>query len=228
MRRTAHMYPAVVQWFPLMKAFRSRSFSLLWVGQTISVLGDAVFTIAITWEVLLLTGLATAMGLLILAQWTPKVLLLPFGGVIADRLPRRLLMLWADMGRGCIVIVVAWLSWLHLLQFWHLIMLAPVYGIVSSVFDPAYQAIVPQLVEREALSSVNALNTLSRNGGFLLGSLLGAISITLFGLASAFVFDGFTFLFSALCLLALRLPHVLTAPPPQVGVSTQAAEAEVS
>src|SRR6266436_8144428 len=89
------------------RAFCSRPFTLLWVGQTVSVLGDAVFNIAITWEVLLLTGSATAMSLILIAQWAPKVVFLLFGGVVADRVSRRLLMLWADVGRGCIVIVVA-------------------------------------------------------------------------------------------------------------------------
>jgi len=171
MRRVARVPPALADRLQFARALRSRPFTLLWIGQTISVLGDAVFTIAITWEVLLLTGSATAMSLLLIAQWTPKVVLLLFGGVIADRLSRRLLMLWADAGRGSIVIAVALLSWMHVLQFWHLIVLAPLFGIVSSFFDPAYQAIMPQLVEAEALPSVNSLNTLSRNVGFLLGPI---------------------------------------------------------
>ena len=227
MRRAAQEHSALADWLQFARALRSRPFALLWVGQTISVLGDAVFTIAITWEVLLLTGSATAMSLLLLAQWTPRVLLLVFGGVVADRISRRLLMLWADAGRGCIVIVVAWLSWMHVLQFWHLIALAPLFGIVSSFFDPAYQAIMPQLVEAEALSSVNSLTTLSRNGGFLLGPMLSAGCITLFGLASAFAFDGFTFFFSALFLLALRLPHSSAAQPSQSRSPANPAEGDV-
>ncbi len=215
MRRAAQEHPALADWLQFARALRSRPFTLLWTGQTISVLGDAVFTIAITWEVLLLTGSATAMSLLLIAQWTPKVLFLVFGGVVADRVSRRLLMLWADAGRGCIVILVSWLSWVHLLQFWHLIVLAPLFGIVSSFFDPAYQAIMPQLVEEEALPSVNSLNTLSRNGGFLLGPMLAVGCITLFGTASAFAFDGFTFFLSALYLLALRLPSSSAVLPSQ-------------
>jgi MFS family permease len=214
--RAYRIPPALAGWLQFARALRSCPFALLWAGQTISVLGDAVFTIAITWEVLILTGSSTAMSLLVIAQWAPKVLLLAFGGVIADRLPRRLLMLWADAGRGCIVFVVAWLAWTHVLQFWHLLVLAPLFGMVSSFFDPAYQAIMPQLVEQEALASVNALTTLSRNIGFLLGPLLSAASIALTGPASAFAFDGFTFLLSALCLFALRLPRSSAAPAPQV------------
>ena len=193
------------------------------MGQTVSVLGDAVFNVAIAWEVLLLTGSATAMSLILIAQWAPRIVFLLLGGVIADRVSRRLLMLWADAGRGCIVMVVAWLSWAHLLQFWHLVALAPLFGIVSSFFDPAYQAIMPQLVETETLSSVNSLTTLSRNVGFLLGPALGAICATLFGQASAFAFDGLTFAISALFLLALRLPP--SPAPSQAIASVHPAEA---
>jgi DHA3 family tetracycline resistance protein-like MFS transporter len=170
------------------------------------VIGDAVFTIAITWEVLVLTGSATAMSVILLAQWIPRILFLLLGGVLADRVSRRLLMLGADAGRGAIVLVMAYLSWSHQLQFWHLIALAPLFGIVSSFFDPAYQAIFPQLVEPEALTSVNALNTLSRNVGYLLGPVPGALLVAFSGMASAFAFDAGTYAVSALCLLALRLP----------------------
>jgi len=197
---------------------------LLWAGQTISVLGDAVFNIAITWKVLLLTDSATAMSLVLIAQWAPRILFLLLGGVIADRVSRRFLMLCADAGRGCIVMLVAWLSWTHLLQFWHLIALAPLFGIVSSFFDPAYQAIMPQTVEKEALTSVNSLNTLSRNAGFLLGPVPGAICVALFGMASAFAFDALTYGISALCLLALRLPP--SPAPSQVEVPAYSSGAD--
>lgn len=209
MKRAERAHPLFTGRLQFARALQARPFALLWTGQTISVLGDAVFTIALTWEVLLLTGSATAMSLIVLAQWTPRIALLLFGGVLADRVSRRLLMLLADSGRGLIVLLVAWLSWSHSLQFWHLVALAPLFGIVSSFFDPAYSAIVPQLVETDALASANSLNIVSRNTGFLLGPMLSAGCITLFGPASAFAFDGLTFFISASFLIALRLPASL-------------------
>ncbi|MGH2495502.1 MAG: MFS transporter [Ktedonobacteraceae bacterium] len=209
MRRAAH--PTLTSRLQFARALQARPFALLWAGQTISLLGDAVFTIAITWEVLLLTGSATAMSLIVVAQWGPKIVLLLFGGVLADRVSRRLLMLWADAGRGCIVVLVVWLSWSHALQFWHLVALAPLFGIVSSFFDPAYQAIMPQLVEADALPSANSLNIMSRNLGFLLGPMLSAGCITLLGPASAFAFDGLTFFVSATFLIAIRIPASIIA-----------------
>ncbi len=227
MRRAARVHPALTGRLQFARALQARPFALLWIGQTISVLGDAVFTIAITWEVLLLTGSATAMSLIVIAQWAPRIVLLLFGGVLADRVSRRLLMLWADAGRGCIVLLVAWLSWSHMLQFWHLIALAPLFGIVSSFFDPAYQAIMPQLVEADALASANSLNIVSRNLGFLLGPMLGAGCITLLGLASAFAFDGLTFFISAAFLVAIRLPVSLAARPSQSKTPADFAEESV-
>jgi MFS family permease len=211
MGRAARVPPIFTGRLQFARALQARPFALLWSGQTISVLGDAVFTIAITWEVLLLTGSATAMSLIVIAQWGPKIVLLLFGGVLADRVSRRLLMLWADAGRGCIVLLVAWLSWSHLLQFWHLVALAPLFGIVSSFFDPAYQAIMPQLVEADALASANSLNIVSRNLGFLLGPVLSAGCISLFGPVSAFALDGLTFFISAAFLIAMKLPASLVA-----------------
>ena len=206
MKRAAQAHPTFIDRFQFAHALQSRPFALLWTGQTISVSGDAVFTIALTWEVLLLTGSSTAMSLIVLAQWAPRIILLLFGGVLADRVSRRLLMLWADSGRGLIVLLVAWLSWTHQLQFWHLVALAPLFGIVSSFFDPAYQAILPQLVETDALASANSLNIVSRNTGFLLGPMLSAGCITLFGPVSAFAFDALTFFISSAFLIAIRLP----------------------
>jgi MFS family permease len=212
-KRASGIYSAVAERLPFIRAFRSRPFALLWAGQTVSVIGDAVFTIAIAWEVLILTGSATAMSVILLAQWVPRAGFLLLGGVIADRVSRRVLMLGADVGRGAIVLFVAYLGWSHQLQFWHLVALAPLFGIASSFFDPAYQAIMPQLVDKDALTEVNSLNTLSRNAGFLLGPVPGALVVAFSGMASAFAFDALTYAISALCLLALRLPPAGASAP---------------
>lgn len=207
----------------LLRAFHSRPFTLLWTGQTVSVIGDAVFTVAITWEVLVLTNSASAMSLVLLAQWGPRILFLLLGGVIADRISRRMLMLGADVGRGGIVLFVAWLAWSQQLQFWHLVALAPLFGVLGSLFDPAYQAIMPQLVASEELASANALTTVSRNVGFLLGPLPAALFVSLSGMGSAFAFDAVTYGVSALCLLALRIPAAALPDNPAVTPAPNAA-----
>ncbi len=133
------------------RALRSRRFALLWSGQTISALGDGAFFTALAWQVLTLTGSGTAMGLALVAETTPIVLFMLIGGVVADRLPRRLTLLWSDGGRAVVTLVVAWLGSAHLLQFWHLLALAFFFGLAEAFFRPAYQSIPPELVPPEDL-----------------------------------------------------------------------------
>ncbi|HEX3272127.1 MAG TPA: MFS transporter, partial [Ktedonobacterales bacterium] len=188
------------------RALRSRPFALLWLGQTISTLGDGAYLTALAWQVLILTGSGAAMGIVLIATSVPRLLFLLLGGVIADRLPRRLVMLWADAGRAVAVGAIAVLSHTNTLQFWQLIALGLLFGLSQAFFLPAYQSIAPQLVEVEALPSANALNGLTREIGILVGPALGAVLVANFSTASAFGFDALTFLISALCLLAVRVP----------------------
>lgn len=188
------------------RALRSRPFALLWAGQTISALGDGAYTTALAWAVLALTGSATAMGVVVLARTAPMLLFLLVGGVAADRLPRRLVMLASDAGRAIAVLAIASLGWFGLLQLWHLIVLSFLFGIVSGFFMPAYMSIAPELVPVESLPSANSLTGLSRQMTTVLGPLVGAALVAGAGPQGAFFFDGLTFIVSALFLLALRIP----------------------
>ena len=207
----------------LVRALRHRPFALLWFGQTISRLGDGAYYTALAWLILLLTGSATAMGIVVTAGTIPNVLFLLLGGVAADRLPRRLVMLWSDIGRGVLMLLITVLAWTHLLQVWHLVVLSICFGFVDGFFFPAYQSIPPQLVPTEDLASSNALTGLSQNVSQLIGPLLGAGLVALVGPYLAFGFDGLTFAVSALCLFALRLPspETLAAISPATTASAE-------
>ena len=193
------------------RALQSRSFALLWTGQTISALGDGAFVTALSWQALQLTGSAMAMGLVVLAQTFPMILLLLFGGVVADRFPRQQVMLWSDASRATAVLLIAVLGMTHLLQLWHLVLLALFFGIVRGFFSPAYQSIIPQVVDKGDLSSANSLTELSYQLYCSVGPMLGASCVAFAGPAAAFAFDGFTFIVSALCLVMLRLPVRLSS-----------------
>jgi MFS family permease len=190
---------------------RQRNFGMLWTGQLISGLGDSLFRIALAWEVLLLTGSALAMGVIYFASLVPTLIFSLFGGVAADRLPRRQILLWSDAVRACLVGVVALLAWLHWLHFWQLAGLSLCFGIANSFFMPAYQAILPELVESEHLPTANALTRLTSQISQIVGPPIGALCIIfLGGPGGAFGLDMISFFVSVLSLLALRLPE--TAP----------------
>lgn len=189
------------------RALRSRPFALLWTGQTISALGDGTFYLALAWQVLLLTGSGTAMAGVTIAGVIPRLFFFIIGGVTADRVPRRLVMLISDSTRAVVVLLIALLSWRHSLQMWHLVTLTLLFGVVDGFFSPAYQAIIPEVVAKDDLPSANALTGIGQKAGFLLGPVLAAGSITFLAIpASAFAFNGLSFIVSALCLLAVRPP----------------------
>ena len=119
---------------------------------------------------------------------------------------------------------------MHLLQLWHLILLALFFGTVRGFFSPAYQSIIPQLVGKGDLASANSLTELSYQFYCSLGPMLGASCVAFAGPAAAFAFDGLTFLVSALCLITQRLPVPLcpatmaSAQLPRQGIRTAVSE----
>jgi MFS family permease len=102
------------------------------------------------------------------------------------------------------VLLIAALAWANILQLWHLFILAVIFGAAGAFFGPAYQAIPPQLVDKEALSSANALTVISGQLGGLLGPLIGAGLVGLTGPVGAFASDGLSFVVSVLSLFAIR------------------------
>ncbi|MGI9058932.1 MAG: MFS transporter [Ktedonobacteraceae bacterium] len=190
----------------LTHALQSRSFAIFWLGQTMSALGDGAFATALAIAVYQLTGSSLAMGLFLMAQIIPELIFTLFGGVAADRLPRRLVLVCSDVGRAVVVLLIALLAWLSLLQLWHLFVLAVLFGTIGAFFHPSYRAITPELVVKAHLSSANALTELSVQLGNLLGPILGAGLVVLSGgsASMAFAFDSLTFVISVFSLAAIR------------------------
>ena len=123
----------------------------------------------------------------------PTLLLLVWGGVIGDRLPRLRVMLWADLARAGLVLGIAVLAATQTLTFWELCLASLVFGAVSAFFSPAYAAVVPELVPAEALPSANALTSLSAQLGSVIGPALAAGLVAAVGPTAAFGLDGISF-----------------------------------
>lgn len=205
-----------------MRAFRAlsnRSFALLWSGQTLSRLGDSLFMITLAWWVLQKTGSATAMGIVLICSTIPMLLLLLFGGVAVDRLPRLHLMLASDLLCGCVVIVIAFLAFQQQLQLWEIFVMSTLFGGVEAFFYPAYTALVPDLVSAELLPSANSLRSISLQAAQIVGPALGAAIIALGGTSLAFALDGASFIISAICVIALpQMPVLRLAIEKEVGI----------
>src|SRR5258706_619967 len=142
---------------------RERNFRLLWFGQAVSAAGDSLGPVAFAFAALQVGHTASALGLVLAASTTARVVVLPVGGVWADRLPRQLVMLSSDSIRaiGGLTLSAVLLSGQG--KLWILIVLAIVDGAAGAFFMPASGALVPQTVTADRLQQANALMGLSRS-----------------------------------------------------------------
>jgi Transmembrane secretion effector len=195
----------------LLRPLAERDFRLLWAGQTISLLGDGVLTVALAWQTLQLSSSPTALALVMFARATPRIVLMLLGGVISDRLPRRLVMLAADLVQALAVGAIALLAAGDQLRLWHLVALAAVASAASAFFLPASTALLPELLATDLLLPANALSTSSRVlAAQFAGPALGGLLIAAAGTAAAFAVDAASFLVSVATLAMLR-----TRPEPR-------------
>ncbi|HEV2580504.1 MAG TPA: MFS transporter [Ktedonobacteraceae bacterium] len=213
------MFASSVKRMKFLRALKSRPFAMIWIGQTISNLGDGIFYLALAWQVLLMTHSGTAMAIVLIAGIIPRLIFVLFGGVAADRLPRRLIILWSDGGRGVIVLLISILGFAGLLQFWHLLVQSFIFGVVDGFFNPAILAITPDLVEKEDLASANALVSLSGNVAQLVGPTVGAGFIALTGPMGAFAANALSFFISMAFLLSVRIPERHVTKPLEIQAS---------
>ncbi|MDX6490709.1 MAG: hypothetical protein QOD43_954, partial [Gaiellaceae bacterium] len=163
-----------------------------------------------------LTGSTTDLGIVLSAAAVPQVLLILFGGVFADRLPRHLVMVGSNLISGAAQGGIAVLLLTHHAQLWHLIVLQVVRGVALSFFFPASQGLVPQTVGVGLLQQANALLGMTRNGTNILGAALGGAFVALAGAGWALAFDAGTYAVSAAVLAAMRLPRAQKVDAPNM------------
>jgi MFS family permease len=188
---------------------RSRDFRNVLLAQSVSVFGDGITPVALTFAVLGLTGSGTDLGLVLAAQGVPLVALALVGGVWADRLPRAAIMVASDLVRAAVQITAAVLLLTGTAQIWHLALLAALHGAAEAFFRPAAGAILPQIVPAPRLQQANALMGMSDNFGWMVGPAVAGVLVALIGAGGAIAIDGATFLVSAAFLTGVRVPAVL-------------------
>jgi MFS family permease len=196
---------------------RHRDFRLLFSGQAVSVVGDALLPVALAFAVLdELDGTAGQLGLVLAAQVVPMTFLVLPAGVWADRMSRRQLMLASDLGRAVVQALTAALLLSGGAELWHLIVLSALYGGLEAFFRPAAGGLTPALVPATELQQANALTGLAQNIGQVVGPAAAGALIVLLSPGAAMAVDAATFVVSAAFLLALREPPREPHPPGHV------------
>lgn len=186
------------------RLIQTRDFGLLWWGQVTSQIGEGLNKVALLWFVYELTGSAMMIATVGLLQTVPPLFFGPLIGVYLDRLRKKPVMIWIDLIRSILTLLIPALYGLGHLSLEGLFVLIFLTSMVSTVFGPALVSAVPLLVRRNELVSANALIQGTNNIGSLLGPAVSGILIALIGAQHVLFVNAATFFISALCLIPIR------------------------
>ena len=219
----------------MLHPFKVRNFMLLFGGQMISVLGDALYAVALPWLILNNGGSAEALGMVLAAYGIPRVGSMLLGGWLADRLRPRRVMLLADLVRALLVGILAALALGGHPTVLQLCAVAVPLGAFGGAFLPASMAIMPDILSDDDLQAGNALNLASMQAALLVGSALAGVVVAAFTAGAGLAIDAVTFIVSAVSLAMMRAAHVATSRKREAGesrenpqASTHEQEAQVS
>ena len=185
-------------------ALRHRDFRLFWIGQLISQIGTWMQSVAQAWLVLELTHSPLQLGIVSALQFTPVLLFSPVGGVLSDRFAKRKVLLVSQTAMQLQAFVLAALVWSGRIQYWHVAVLAAIYGLGRAIDIPARQSYITDLVGRSDLANAVALNSVIMNGARIVGPAVAGLLIAAFGVALAFFLNGVSFVAVLVALVAIR------------------------
>jgi MFS family permease len=191
-------------------ALRHSAFRLLLTGRTLSTLGNTIAPIALAFAVLDLTGSVTDLGLVVGTRTLVNVAFLLFGGVLADRLPRHLMMVGTSVLAAATQGTVAALILTHTATVPLLIALEAANGMVSALTMPASAAILPQTVPADQRQQANALSRLFFNAAAIVGAPVGGVVVATVGSGWGIAVDAVTFVLAGACYAFLRVPRTAT------------------
>ena len=205
----------------IVRALRNPNFRLFWSGNFLSNIGTWMQNVAQGWLVLLLTNSAFWLGVVGFAGSIPFLFFTLFGGVIADRVDKRRLLIVTQSVMMVLAFVLAALAWFKVITVWEVAVIAFLNGTAMSMNAPSYQALVPRLVKREDLTNAIALNSAQFNMSRILGPTLGGYAMVLFGVAGNFFLNGVSFLAVLWALVRIRYPAEKPARHESMWVSLQ-------
>jgi len=188
-------------------AFRSRNYRLYFAGQALSMTGNFMTQVAILWLIYQLTDSALLLGLAGFFGQLPVFALAPISGILADRYNRHhLLLLLQVVGitLSAILTIITFLGWSN---FWTLLTLSALLGLLKGLDVPVRQAFVSDMVSRELMGNAIALNAAFLNGARLIGPAVGGIFIAQFGAGYCFLYDSLSYLVAIWAISAMQITH---------------------
>ncbi|MCL4271617.1 MAG: MFS transporter [Anaerolineales bacterium] len=182
-------------------------FTIIWIGQIVSVLASSMSQFGLTIWVFEKTQSATVMGLMQVFFITPFLLISPFAGVMVDRHNRKLMMMVSDLAAGLGTIFVLIFNSLGMLEVWHLYAVSVIFGLGMSFQWPAYSAAISTMVPKEQYGRANGMMSLIEAGPGVIAPLLAGALLPLIGLTGLLLLDVVTFTFAVGTLLFVHIPQ---------------------
>ncbi|WKZ36019.1 MAG: MFS transporter [Anaerolineales bacterium] len=182
-------------------------FTLVWIGQIVSVLASAMSQFGLTIWMFQKTESATALGLMQVFFITPFLLISPIAGVLVDRHNRKMMMMVSDLVAGIATILILIFQWQGILEFWHLYFASVIYGLGMAFQWPAYSAAITTMVPKEQYGRANGMMSLVEAGPGVIAPLLAGALLPLIGLTGILLFDVVTFLFAIGVLMFVHVPQ---------------------
>jgi MFS family permease len=194
-------------------AFHYRDFRVLWFGAFTSTVGNWMQQVAQSWLVFELTRSSFYLGLDYFCGQLPILLLTLIGGVVADRHDRRYVLLGSQLVQMATAFTLAALIYLNLVRVEYILLLSFITGLGQAFGGPAYQALIPSLVQKKDLPNAIALNSIQFNLARVFGPLLAGATLAAFGSAACFGLNGLSFFVVILALLSMNIKHVKPSDP---------------
>jgi MFS family permease len=185
---------------PILSPLLKRNFRLLWIGESISLLGDQFHFIALSWLTLQITGSGLALGTVLMVGAIPRAVFMLFGGALSDLLSPRRIMIFSNISRAIVVAIIAFMVFFKVVELWHLYILSITFGIADSFFHPAFNALIPRVVDKDKLEAGNAILRGTHELSFLIGSAPAGLLISAVGMDLAFGIDSISFVLAAIML----------------------------
>ena len=192
----------------MFSALHYRDFRLVWIGAFTSTIGTWMQTMAQAWVVYRMTNSALLLGFDAFLGTGPMLLFSLFGGVIADRVERRKIMLASQYLQMLFAIVLALLLWTHTIKIWQIFIMSFLTGSVQSFSGPAYASLLPLLVKRDDVPNAVAMNSMQFNLARVIGPAIGGIAIAAWGAVACFALNAFSFIPIILAYMVIKTPVI--------------------
>lgn len=192
------------------RVLAQKDFGLFWISLLVSAVGNQISSVTIAWQVYVITDSPFQLGLTGLFRALPIVIFSLTGGVLADRMSRRKLLIITQSGAMILAFLLGLLTTSGLVKVWHIYLITFLTGAVTTFDQPARGALIPSLVRREHLATAFALNVTLRQTATLVGPFVAGIIIASLGISSAHYVNALSFLGVIVCLALMRVQESWT------------------